>query len=104
GGGWRRAGPPAAPWPGGASGDQPRLIGAHHVVAMLRPVVGAMAAAVIDGDDEGRRIPVFRVSLNPRVQLAQVPVDVVQRVEDPFVVAIVRPVVGLVEGDVEGPR
>ena len=102
--GRRRKLPFAAPRPVRADRGEPRLFGPDDAVAVRGPVVGRMAAPMIDRDHQHGIVSVFRVALQPGPQRVQLRIGARQRVEDAVVALLVRPVVCLVVGDIKSDR
>src|SRR5215475_3735425 len=88
----------------GADERHPDVLRLGNFVAVIRPVLWRGAAPVIYGDDDRGLsfVPLVRLQVIP--QLAQITVKAIQRVERLVVAPVVRPVIGLVERDVEGAR
>src|SRR5580765_859098 len=74
----RRIGPLAAPRPVRAGGYQPRFVRADDILAVIGPVVRAVPAPVVRGDEQNGVVLVVRVGLQPGPELLQVAVRAVQ--------------------------
>src|SRR5688500_3424732 len=71
---------------------------------MVLPRNRRWAAAMVDGDEESGRAAILRQRLGERPELSDETIELTRGFEVTFVVAFVRPVVGLAEGDVHRAR
>ena len=78
--------------------------GAFDFGAVVAPVLDRVPSSMVGRDEEMRAAAVLRIRLQPGPQFAQIGVGPRVGLEHAIVAAVVRPVVGLAEREIEGAR